>query len=97
LFTKKFEPRYPSSLRYGAAGLGSYKKRILNALLAGEFPPGQQLFNFSADYFACLLAVAVLHEEFVVARVFVPDVRDDGQPQGLRLEIFRRRRASDAA
>jgi len=51
---KKFEPRYPSSLRYGAAGLGSYKIRILNALLAGEFPPGQQLFDFSAGEFARL-------------------------------------------
>ena len=49
------------------------------------------------DHFPRLLPIAILHEEFVVAGVFVPDVSDDRQPQGLRLEIFRRRRASDAA
>jgi hypothetical protein len=73
------------------------KTDILNALLAGEFPPGQQLFNLGADYFAGLLPVAVLHEEFVVARVFMPDMCDDRKPQSLRIKIFRRRRASDAA
>jgi hypothetical protein len=42
------------------------------------FPPGQPLFNFRADHFPRLLPVAVLHEEFVVAGVFVPDMSDDG-------------------
>jgi len=65
--------------------------------LRRRLPANQQLFNLCMDHFPRLLPVAVLHEEFVVARVFVPDVRNDRQPQGLRLEIFRRRRAADAA
>jgi hypothetical protein len=49
------------------------------------------------DHFPRVLPVAVLHKEFVVAGVFVPDVSNDRQPQSLRLEIFRRCRTSDAA
>ena len=60
------------------------------------FPPCQPLFDFTTNHFPGLLAVARFHEQFVIAGVFVPDMRDDSQPHSLRIKIFCRRRAADA-
>lgn len=56
----------------------------------------KHLLDFAAHQFAGVCAGTVLHQQLVITRVFMADVRNHRQPQRLWIEFFRRRRTSDA-
>ena len=65
-------------------------------LSAADFPARQHPVNLAPHFSSSQLPVAMLHQQLIIARVFVADVRNDGQPQCLRIEFFCRSRTADA-
>jgi hypothetical protein len=95
--TSNVPHHYPEDRHVAAAlELFAFRNAELSAL-RGMPPPGQYLFDLSADLFPGVGAVAVFHQQFIVARVRVPDVRNDSQAQSLRGKLFRCRRTADSA
>ena len=65
--------------------------------MRAAFPARHHFINFVPHRLPCGGAVAVFHKQFVIPRMRVPDVRDDRQPQRLRIKFLCRRRTPDAA